>query len=138
MPKQPSKFAVKYGYRAVVPLAILLIFAIYLLIEYLITGMNNSFLLAFSIVFFLITLLLFVGFSITISKRITKKYFHPETLVGQTGRVLKGVPANELGTVVVMSEDWSFICDTETHDNDQVTVIGVQEESATLRVKKIS
>ena len=138
MPKQPSKFAVKYGYRAVVPLAILLIFAIYLLIEYLITGMNNSFLLAFSIVFFLITLLLFVGFSITISNRITKKYFHPETLVGQSGRVLKGVPANELGTVVVMSEDWSFICDTETHDNDQVTVIGVQEESATLRVKKIS
>ena len=59
-------------------------------------------------------------------------------MVGQTGRVLKGVPANELGTVVVMSEDWSFICDTETHDNDQVTVIGVQEESATLRVKKIS
>ncbi|MEM0135544.1 MAG: NfeD family protein [Thermoplasmatales archaeon] len=138
MQKQPSKFAVKYGYRAVVPLAIIIIFAFYLLIEYLITGESNSFLLAFSIVFFVIAALLFVGFSITISKRITKKYFHTGSLVGQTGRVLKGVPANELGTVVVMSEDWSFVCDTETHDNELVTVIGVQEETATLTVKKIS
>ncbi|MCL4446956.1 MAG: NfeD family protein [Thermoplasmatales archaeon] len=138
MPKEPSKFAVKYGYRAVVPLAIILIFAFYLLVEYLVTGMNNNFVLAFSIVFFLIAILLFVGFTITISNRITKKYFHTETVVGQTGRVLKGVPANQIGTVVVMSEDWSFICDTDTYDNELVTVIGIQEDTATLRIKKIS
>ncbi len=138
MAKEPSKFTVKYGYRAVVPIAIITIFALYLLIEYFITGRNNSFMLAFSIVFFLIALLLFVGFSITISQRITKKYFSKETMIGQTGRVLKGVPANEIGTVVVKSEDWSFVCDEDTIDNELVTVVAVQDDSATLKVRKSS
>ncbi len=138
MPKEPSKFTVKYGFRAVVPLAIILIFAFYLLIEYLITGRSNDFLLGFSILFFAIAILLFLGFTITISSRITKKYFHPETMVGQTGRVLKGVPANNIGTVVVISEDWSFVCDVDTYDNELVTVTGVQEDSVTLKVKKSS
>ena len=84
MTKEPSDFALKYGFRTVIPVAIILIFAIILLVEYLTTGMNNTFILAFSIVFFLIALLLYVGFRITISHRITKKYFHIETLVGQT------------------------------------------------------
>ncbi len=138
MAKEPSNFAVKYGFRAVVPLAIIFIFALFLLVEYLISGMSNTFLLAISIVFFVIDLLLFVGFSITVSHRITKKYFQMGTLVGQTGRVLRGVPANEVGTVVVMSEDWSFTCDVETYDNEQVTVVSVQDDNATLRVKKPS
>lgn len=138
MAKEPGNFAVKYGFRAVVPLAIIFVFALILLVEYLITGMGNTFLLAISIVFFVIDVLLFVGFSITVSHRITKKYFNRGSLVGQTGRVLKGAPANDMGTVVVMSEDWSFICDVDTYDNELVTVVSVKDDNATLRVKKSS
>ena len=138
MPKEPSNFAVKYGFRAIVPVAIILIFAFYLLTEYLISGSTNSFLLALSIVFFATGLLLFVGFTITISNRITKKYFHTETLVGQSGRIIKGVPANTVGTVAVLSEDWSFVCDADTSDNEMVTVTEVQDDKVTLIVKKIS
>ncbi len=138
MTKEPSDFALKYGFRTVIPVAIILIFAIILLVEYLTTGMNNTFILAFSIVFFLIALLLYVGFRITISHRITKKYFHIETLVGQTGRVINGVPANVVGTVTVVNEDWSFVCDSNTSDNDLVTITEVQTDNVTVRVKKIS
>jgi membrane protein implicated in regulation of membrane protease activity len=138
MAKEVSNFTVKYGFRAMVPLSIILIFALFLLIEYLSSGRNDSLLLALSIVFFLTDALLFIGFTITISTRITKKYFHPETLVGRTGRVINGRPANNLGTVTVMNEDWSFICDSDTNDNDIVEVIEVMDDKVTLKVRKTS
>jgi membrane-bound ClpP family serine protease len=138
MAKEVSNFTVKYGFRAMVLLSIILIFAFFLLIEYLSSGKNDSLLLALSIVFFVTDALLFVGFTITISTRITKKYFHTETLVGQTGRVINGRPAKSLGTVTVMNEDWSFICDSDTHDNEIVEVIEVMDDKVTLKVRKTS
>lgn len=136
--REPSNFTVKYGLRAIIPVSIIALFALFLLVEYLISGRTNSFLLAFSIVFFVTALLLFVGFTITISNRITKKYFHTETMVGQPGRVIRGVPAKTVGTVNVMNEEWSFVCDSDTFDNEAVTVLEVMEDNVTLRVKKFS
>ena len=58
--------------------------------------------------------------------------------MGQTGRVINGVPANVVGTVTVVNADWSFACDSDTSDNELVTITEVQSDNVTVRVKKIS
>ncbi len=135
MPKEPSDFTVKYGMRVIVPLALFLLVAVLFLVLYFNTGRNDNVLLGLFFLFLIVTVLLFFGFRITISNRITKKYFHTETLIGQKGRVIKGVPAETLGTVNILNEDWSFLCDSDTSDNQIVTVTEVLEDTATLRVK---
>ncbi|MGC8645052.1 MAG: NfeD family protein [Thermoplasmata archaeon] len=137
MAKQVSGFTVKYGYRTVGLLVALAAFAFFLLAEYFISG-GVALFLVFSILIFVITVFLLIGFSLTTSSRITKRYFHPDNLVGQTGRVLKGVPAGEVGTVTVVNEDWSFISDSDTNDGDIVVVTEVLEDKVTLKVKKAS
>jgi membrane protein implicated in regulation of membrane protease activity len=137
MPREVSRITVKYGYRTIGLLVALAAFAAFLLAEYFISG-GIVFFLVFSIIIFVITIFLFIGFSLTTSSRITKKYFHPENLVGKTGKVLKGVPAGEPGTVTVVNEDWSFICDSDTSDGDMVTVVEVLDDKVTLKVRKVS
>ncbi|MCL5874423.1 MAG: NfeD family protein [Candidatus Thermoplasmatota archaeon] len=134
MPKEPSDFTVKYGMRVIVPLGLFLLVAILFLVLYFNTGRSDDVLLGLFFVFLIVTVLLFFGFRITISHRITKKYFHTEALIGQKGRVIKGVPAKTYGTLNVLNEDWSFICDSDTSDNQVVTVAEVMEDTATLRV----
>lgn len=138
MSKEPNAFTVKYGFRVVVPVSLVSIFAIFLLVEYLLTGRKDSILLALAIAFFVIDLILIVGFGLTTSSRITKKYYHTETLIGQNGRVIKGVPARNTGTVTVSSEDWSFTCDSDTSDNEIVTIVDVFPDNVTLKVRKTS
>lgn len=138
MAKEVSPIIVKYGYRVIVVLFLLFIFSIYLLVEYFLSGRTNNFYLAISIIFFLITLLLFLGFRITIVHKIEKKYFQLDTLIGQTGRVSKGVHSGERGTLNVSNEDWSFICNSDTTDGEIVTVVEVLADQALLKVKKSS
>ncbi len=138
MKKQPSAFTVRYGFRAIVPVAIISFFTVFLFAEYLYTGRGDSTLLALTILFLIIDLILVGGFRITISSWITKKYYHPETMVGETGRVIKGASAGETGTVTVASEDWSFVCDSDTYDNEIVTVVQVMPDNVILKVRKIS
>ena len=84
----------------------------------------------------MLTLILLVGFRLTRVERIHKKYFHAETLVGQKGRITKGVPSGNPGSVTVMNEDWSFVCDSDTSDNEAITVTEVMDDGVTLRVAK--
>lgn len=135
MPREVSDFTVKYGMRAIVPISLFLLVALLFLILYFLTGRSDDVLLGLFFVFVVVTVLLFFGFRITISHRITKKYFHTETLIGQSGRVIKGVPAGTVGTVNVLNEDWSFVCDSDTTDNQMVTVTEISEDTATLRVR---
>jgi len=138
MPKEPSKLMMKYGYRTIIMLALLLIFSIFLLVEYLLTKEENPLLLAISTVFFLITIILSVGFSLTTVIRIEKKYFHSETLIGQKGRVTKGVIAGVRGTVTVANEDFSFISNSDTSDGETVTVSKIMDDNVTLVVRRSS
>ncbi|MEM0127897.1 MAG: NfeD family protein [Thermoplasmatales archaeon] len=137
MPREVSRVTVKYGYRTIGLLISLAAFAIFLLTEYFLTG-GIVFFLVFSIIIFVVLIFLFIGFSLTTSSRITKRYFHSDTLKGQNGNVVKGVPAGVKGTVTVLNEDWSFISDSDTSDGDLVTVIDVLEDGVTLKVRKIS
>ncbi|MEM0073613.1 MAG: NfeD family protein [Thermoplasmatales archaeon] len=137
MPKEVSRLTVKYGYRTIGLLVALTIFALFLLSEYFLAGQVVLF-LVLSIILLVVVVFLFIGFSLTTSSRITKRYFHIENLKGQKGSVVKGVPAGTKGTVTVLNEDWSFICDSDTNDGDVVTVIDVLEDKVTLRVKKLS
>lgn len=138
MPRQLSPLVVKYGYRTIIVLVLLLIFSIFLLVEYFISEETNIFTLALAIIFFLITLILFIGFRLTIVNKIEKKYFHMETLIGQSGKVLKGVKAGEKGTVNVSNEDWSFICNSDTSDGENVTITEIMDDRITLKVRKPS
>jgi|GEM_PF-781965 membrane-bound ClpP family serine protease len=138
MPREVSNLVVKYGYRTLIVLILLLIFSTYLLLEYFISRETNVFLLALSIIFYVITVILFIGFRLTIVDKIHKKYFHNEVLIGQKGKVLKGVNAGTKGTANVMNEDWGFICDSDTRDGDIVTVEEIMEDNVTLKVRKSS
>ncbi|MCL4447827.1 MAG: hypothetical protein M0Z77_07060 [Thermoplasmatales archaeon] len=138
MSREVSSIIVKYGYRTLIILSILLAFSTFLLVAYIASKESNAFFLSLSIVFYLLTLILFVGFRLTKVERIHKKYFHTETLVGKGGRITKGVTAGNLGSVTVMNEEWSFVCDTNTSFNDEVVVTQVMDDRVTLRVRKSS
>ena len=86
--------------------------------------------------FVLLALILFVGFSQTIVTRIEKKYFHSENLIGHSGKILKGAKAGERGTVDVLNEDWSFVCDSDTNVDDTVTVRNITDDKVTLQVER--
>ncbi len=128
----------KYGYRTFIILILLFIFATFLLVEYLITGQDHPTLLVLAILFYIILLILGIGFSLTNVKKINKKYFQTDTLVGQKGRVTRGVKAGEKGTAQVANEEWSFICDSDTFDNELIEVTGVLDDKVTLKIKKLS
>jgi membrane protein implicated in regulation of membrane protease activity len=128
----------KYGYRTFIILILLFIFSTFLLIEYLITGQDHPTLLVLAILFYIIFLILAIGFSLTNVKKINKKYFQTDSLIGQKGRVTRGVKAGEKGTAQVSNEEWSFICDSDTYDNELVEVTGVLEDKVTIKIKKLS
>ncbi len=136
MNRGTSRLTVKYGYRTMGLLIVLLAFSAFLLVEYLVTGENTPFFLALSIVFFLLTLILFVGFSQTVVTRIEKRYFHSENLIGHSGKILKAARAGERGTVNVLNEDWSFVCDSDTNVDETVTVRNIMDDKITLQVER--
>lgn len=138
MPKEVSPIIVKYGYRTLGILIMLVAFSTFLLIEYFLSGERNAFFLALSIIFYPITLILFVGFRLTVVDRINKKYFQNETLLGKSGKVKKGSSAGAKGTVNISSEDWSFVCDSSTEEGDTVEVIETLEDGITIKVRRIS
>lgn len=136
MKKGISRIKVKYGYRTLGLLVVLLVFSIILLVEYIITEESNPLLIGVSMVFFVITAILFVGFSQTSVMRIEKRYFHNDSLIGLGGRVVKGSRAGERGTMYARNEEWSFVCDSDTTSNESVVVKEVMEDRVTLRVEK--
>ncbi|MCL4333203.1 MAG: hypothetical protein M1290_00510 [Candidatus Thermoplasmatota archaeon] len=135
MGRGPSRLTVKYGYRTLGLLIFLLIFSTFLLYEYFAGKERMPLFLALAVIFYIITLVLFVGFSYTVVTRIEKKYYRVDDLVGQTGKVFKGVKAGERGTVNVRNEDWTFVCDSDTSDEQIVTVKRVMEDRVTLVVE---
>ncbi|MGC8563030.1 MAG: NfeD family protein [Thermoplasmata archaeon] len=137
MRREVSPLIVKYGYRTLAILILLTVFSTYLLTEYFLSGEKNTFLLALSIIFYPLTIILFVGFRLTVVDRIHKKYFHNETLLNKSGKVSKGSVVGIKGSVNIANEDWSFICDSTTNEGDTVEVVGILEDNVTLRVKRI-
>ncbi|MGC8618487.1 MAG: NfeD family protein [Thermoplasmata archaeon] len=137
MRREVSPLIVKYGYRTLAILILLTVFSTYLLAEYFLSGEKNTFLLALSIIFYPLTIILFVGFRLTVVDRIHKKYFHNETLLNKSGKVSKGSVVGIKGSVNIANEDWSFICDSTTNEGDTVEVVGILEDNVTLRVKRI-
>ena len=138
MHREVSSLVVQYGYRTLGMLILLAIFSTFLLTEYFLSGETNTFFLVLSIVFYPITLILFVGFRLTVVDRIHKKYFHSETLLRKIGKVSKGSSAGNKGSANISSEDWSFICDSNTKEGDTVEIIEILEDNVTLKVRKIS
>ncbi|MCL5681053.1 MAG: hypothetical protein M1515_03275 [Candidatus Thermoplasmatota archaeon] len=136
--KSETTLTAKYGFRTFFVLLILFIFSTFLLIEYFASGQQQPSILALSILFYIIFAILLIGFRLTNVKNIRKRYFHPDSVVGQVGRVTKGVPAGQRGGVQIESEEWSFISDSDTKDNENVEVVRVMEDKVTLKVKKIS
>lgn len=137
MSREVSSLIVKYGYRTLAILILLTIFSTYLLVEYLLSGEKNTFLLALSVIFYPLTIILFVGFRLTVVDRIHKKYFHNETLLNKSGKVLKGSATGIKGSANIANEDWSFVCDSTTSEGDTVEVVGILDDNITLKVKRI-
>jgi membrane protein implicated in regulation of membrane protease activity len=137
MPREVSPLIVKYGYRTLAILILLTVFSTFLLVEYFLSGDKNTFLLALSIIFYPLTIILFVAFRLTVVDRIHKKYFQNETLLNKSGKVLKGSSVGSKGSANISNEDWSFICDSTTKEGDTVEVIGILDDNITLKVRKI-
>lgn len=138
MRREVSPLIVKYGYRTLAILTLMAIFSTYLLIEYFLSGEKNTFLLVLASIFYPLTIILFVGFRLTVVKKIHKKYFHNETLLNKSGKVSKGAEVGIKGSANISNEDWSFICDSITNVGDTVEVVGILEDNATLKVKKVA
>lgn len=128
----------RYGYRTFIILIIIFIFSTFLLVEYLTTGQVHPTLLVLSILFYIIFVILAIGFSLTNVKKINKKYFQTDSLIGQKGRVTRGVKAGERGTAQVSNEEWSFVCDSDTYDNELIEVVAIMEDKVTLKIRKLS
>ncbi len=126
----------RYGYRTLILLILILIFASYLLFEYYYTGAVHTTLIVLSILFYFIDIVLFIGFSLTRVKKINKAYFKMEALIGKEGKVIKGCRPGEKGSATVSSEDWTIESDEELKEGDIITVTGVLEDNITLKVKK--
>ncbi len=127
----------RYGYRTIIVLILLFVFSTFLLFEYIVTGYVHTTLLILSILFYTITIVLIVGFSLTRVKKINKSYFTMESLLGKTGKVIKACKPGEKGSATVASEDWSIESDQELFEGDTIEVIGIMEDKVTLKVKKI-
>ena len=127
----------RYGYRTIVILILLFVFSTFLLFEYIVTGYIHITILILSILFYLITIVLIVGFSLTRVKKINKSYFTMDSLIGKTGKVIKSCKTGEKGAATVASEDWSIESDEELFEGDTIKVVGIMEDKVTLKVKKI-
>ncbi len=136
--KQELTIMQRYGYRTFIILILIFIFSTFLLVEYFQSDQTHPTLLILAILFYLIFVILLIGFSLTNVKKINKKYFQTTTLIGQKGRVTRGVKAGEIGSAQVSNEEWSFVSESDTKENDLIEVIAVMDDKITLKVKKIS
>lgn len=76
------------------------------------------------------------GFKTTGTKRITKKYYSMQTLVGKEGTAKLSFSPGTRGTVMVENEYWSALSDEEIEEGDSISVTGVEQDKVTLRVRK--
>jgi membrane-bound ClpP family serine protease len=127
----------RYSFRTIIILILLFVFSTFLLFEYIVTGYIHITILILSILFYLITIVLIVGFSLTGFKKINKSYFTIDSLIGKTGKVIKSCKPGEKGAATVASEDWSIESDEELFEGDTIKVVGIMEDEVTLKVKKI-
>ncbi len=78
-----------------------------------------------------------IGFHRTETRKITKTYFSPATLVGKTGRVQVAFSAGTKGVVHLENEYWSSYADEDLRAGDPVEVVSVEPDKVTLRVRRV-
>ncbi len=78
-----------------------------------------------------------IGFHRTETRKITKKYFSPATLVGKQGRVQMAFAAGTKGVVHLENEFWSGYCEQDLQAGDAVEVLSVDPDKVTLRVRRV-
>lgn len=76
------------------------------------------------------------GFKTTAVRRISKRYYTMETIVGKEGVAKSGFDAGNKGVVNVDNEYWSAVTSDRISEGDMVTVVSVESDKVTLRVKK--
>ena len=76
------------------------------------------------------------GFKTTAVRRITKKYYTVDTVIGKQGIAKVSFDAGAKGVVNVESEYWSAVTADRIAEGDSVSVISVESDKVTLRVKK--
>lgn len=76
------------------------------------------------------------GFKTTTIRRITKRYYAVDTIVGKEGTAKSSFDADTKGVVNVDNEYWSAVTDGRIQEGEDVLVVAVEQDKVTLRVKK--
>ncbi len=77
------------------------------------------------------------GFHRTETRKITKTYFSPATLVGKRGRAQVAFAAGAKGVVHLEHESWSSYSEEDLEAGDPVEVVSVDPDKVTLRVRRV-
>lgn len=76
------------------------------------------------------------GFKTTAVRRVSKRYYTMDTIVGKEGVAKSGFDQGNKGVVNVDNEYWSAVTSDRISEGDTVTVVSVESDKVTLRVRK--
>lgn len=76
------------------------------------------------------------GFKTTAVRRVTKRYYTVDTIIGKQGIAKVSFDEGAKGVVNVDNEYWSAVTADRIAEGDPVTVVSVEADKVTLRVKR--
>ncbi len=123
-----------FGVRQLVLVVAVAAVGVYLTISGIVYGAVENVIGGLVIVF--IGIGLGYGFKTTAVRRITKRYYSVDTIVGKEGVAKSSFDAGTKGVVNVDNEYWSAVTDDRISEGDEVSVVSVEADKVTLRVKK--
>lgn len=129
-----DRFFLFGGIRAVLVVAAIAAFGIYLIVHGSLAGRLDY--LASGVVIVIIGFVVGIAALRTEYTMITKKYFEAGTVVGKTGRAQAHIREHGKGAVLIEHETWSAVAEEDIQKGDIVVVTAVEPDKVTLRVRK--
>ncbi|HEY7587929.1 MAG TPA: NfeD family protein [Thermoplasmata archaeon] len=123
-----------YGVRSILIVLALVAFGSFLVAHGVLAGRIDY--VASGAIIIVLGVGLAIAFMKTETKIIEKRYYTPETLVGQTARADLDFKANARGVVHIEHETWSAVSDEDIARGEIVVVTGVEPDKVTVRVRK--
>ena len=123
-----------FGIRQLALVAAVVVIGIIFVVEGAVAGQTEN--LVAGIIIVLIGVGLGYGFKTTAVRRVSKRYYSTDTIVGKEGVAKSGFDAGNKGVVYVDNEYWSAVTSDRISEGDSVTVVSVVSDKVTLRVRK--
>lgn len=123
-----------FGIRQLALIAAVIVIGLVLIVEGAVAGLMEN--LVAGVVIVLIGVGLGYGFKTTAVRRVSKRYYTTDTIVGKEGVAKSGFDEGNKGVVNVDNEYWTAVTSDRISEGDTVTVVSVEIDKVTLRVKK--